>query len=59
MAMGRTYQQVNHTEKYEHLYRVVKLKDGTLRNKEIRVFEDGFLIGLLRVGKNFLKFLFC
>mgnify|MGYP003691644761 CR=1 FL=1 len=59
IAMGRTYQQVNHTEKYEHLYRVVKLKDGTLRNKEIRIFEDGFFIGLLRIVKNAIKFFIC
>lgn len=38
MFMYRTFKQVNNTEKYPHLYRLVKLKDGTLRNKEIRVF---------------------
>lgn len=59
MFMGRTYQHVNHTERYEFLYRVVKLRDGTLRNKEIRIFEDGFLLGILRGIRNIIKFFIC
>jgi threonine/homoserine/homoserine lactone efflux protein len=38
LATGRTYQQTIQTEKYIHMYKIVKNKEEKYVNKEIKIF---------------------
>jgi hypothetical protein len=48
MVLGRTYREINNTEKYKRLYRVVKTSDGNFKSQEIRLLEKGFCLGGVR-----------
>ncbi len=58
MVLYRTYREINNTEKYKRLYRVVKTNDGNYKHQEIKLFDDGFvtgtIVGIIRVLRYFI-----
>ena len=57
MCMRRKFQEIIQSEKYLHLYRVVKVDDNYM-NKEKKIFERGFLGGIQRCLRNFVVYFF-
>ena len=57
MCMRRKFQEVINSEKYMHLYRVVKVEDNYM-NKEKKIFERGLLGGFIRCARNFVVYFF-
>jgi hypothetical protein len=56
MVLQRTYREINNTEKYKRLYRVVKTSDGNFKNQEIRHMEKGFCRGIASGISSALKY---
>lgn len=56
MVLHRTYREINHTEKYKRLYRIVKTSDGNFKNQEIRLMEKGCCMGIASGVANTLKY---
>lgn len=57
MCMRRKFQEVINSEKYLHLFRVVKVDDNYM-NKEKKIFERGLLGGFKRCARNLLVYFF-
>jgi hypothetical protein len=58
MVLYRTHREINNTEKYKRLYRVVKTLDGNYKHQEIKILDDGVVTGtivsIIRVLRYFL-----
>jgi len=57
MAMRRTYQQITNSERFIHLYHVIKVEDNFM-NKEKKIFERGFFGGFKRCIRNIFVYFF-
>ena len=58
LALNRTYQEANHSEKYTKLFRIGKTMDGNFKSEEIRLMENGFIPGVLGGLGNALLYFF-
>lgn len=55
--MRRKFEEVIRSEKFSHLYHVVKIEDNFM-SKEKKIFQRGFLGGIMRCTRNFLLYFF-
>lgn len=58
MVLNRTHMQINNTQNYPHLYRVVRASDGSFKSQEVRLMEGGFFKGVYLGLRNALLYFF-
>lgn len=58
LVLSRTHKEINNTQNYPRLYRVVKTSEGGYKNQEIKLLEKGFIPGLFMGIRNILQYFF-
>ena len=46
LVLSRSYQEVNHSERYVPLYRIGSAMDGSYKSEEIRIMRNGLVSGI-------------
>ena len=46
LVLSRSYQEVNHSERYVRLYRIGRAMDGSYKSEEIRIMRNGLVMGI-------------
>ena len=41
MVLSRSYQEINHSERFGRLYRIGRTYDGSYKSEEIRLMRNG------------------
>ena len=46
LVLGRSYQEVNHSERFSKLYRIGRTSEGSYKSEEIRLMKKGIVNGI-------------
>jgi hypothetical protein len=58
MVLKRTYNEVNHSERYTRFFRIGKTPEGSYKSQEIRLMEHGLIPGALKGIWNAVTYFF-
>ena len=58
LVLGRSYQEVNHSERFGKLYRIGRTSEGSFKSEEIRLMKRGFVNGICGGIQNVFSYFF-